>query len=167
VINHSLVTLGRVIAALVEGLSHVPYLDCKLTTLLKSAFAKGDSADGNNCKTTVIVNCRPEDTFGDETLHSLRFGERCRMISTAIKSIASTSFPEALQMLDSSLESMRTRIGIMDRKRQKSLNQQKQYSLPHDDTGAYKTLLNSYEALCVQRSILLGKDAQRDVNKFG
>ena len=34
-INKSLLTLGRVITALVEGQGHVPYRDSKLTRLLR------------------------------------------------------------------------------------------------------------------------------------
>ena len=34
-INESLMVLGKVIGALVERMAHVPYLECKLTTLLK------------------------------------------------------------------------------------------------------------------------------------
>ena len=37
-INSSLMVLGRVIAALTAGQRHVPYLDSKLTTLLRPAF---------------------------------------------------------------------------------------------------------------------------------
>ena len=53
-INYSLLVLGKCIASLVENKSHVPYYESKLTTLLKSAF-------GGNSKTTVVINCRPED----------------------------------------------------------------------------------------------------------
>jgi hypothetical protein len=44
-INSSLMVLGKVIAALVESKPHIPYLESKLTTLLKPAFS-------GNCKTT-------------------------------------------------------------------------------------------------------------------
>merc|ERR1711880_32677 len=59
-INKSLLVLGKVITALVECKSHVPYLESKLTTLLRSAF-------GGNSKTVAIINCRSDDVHGDET----------------------------------------------------------------------------------------------------
>ena len=45
-INSSLLVLGKVISALVKSHSHVPYLESKLTTLLKAAF-------GGNARTMV------------------------------------------------------------------------------------------------------------------
>ena len=59
-INSSLMTLGNVIGALVKGKSHVPYLESKLTQLLKGAF-------GGNSKTSVIVTASMDDTNGAET----------------------------------------------------------------------------------------------------
>ena len=44
-INSSLLVLGKVIAALVESDHHVPYLESKLTTMLRKAF-------GGNSRTT-------------------------------------------------------------------------------------------------------------------
>ena len=60
-INSSLLVLGKCIAALVEESSHVPYYESKLTMLVKGAF-------GGNSRTTVLVNCRGDDAYGDETL---------------------------------------------------------------------------------------------------
>jgi len=90
-----LLVLGKCIAALVEGKSHVPYLESKLTTLLRAAF-------GGNSRTTAIVCARADDKFGDETLQSLRFGERCSMISNKTKTLA-TSAKDTLMALDQAL----------------------------------------------------------------
>ena len=58
----------QVIGALVEEKGHVPYMESKLTMLLKSAF-------GGSSRTFAVVTVRPEEEFGDETVHALRFGE--------------------------------------------------------------------------------------------
>ena len=47
-INASLSVLGKCITALTEGRRHVPYLESKLTTLLRPAL-------GGNSRTTVVV----------------------------------------------------------------------------------------------------------------
>ena len=57
--------MGKVIAALVEGKSHVPYLETKLTTLLKGAL-------GGASRTTALICCRQDDAQADETLQALR-----------------------------------------------------------------------------------------------
>ena len=105
-INSSLLVLGKVISALVEGKSHIPYLESKLTTLLRNAF-------GGNCRTNVIVHCRPDDIHADETLQSLRFSERCSMIlnetKTAAKSVEATlqAFDEVLQRMEKQLHTLK------------------------------------------------------------
>ena len=51
-INKSLLTLGRVITALVEGQGHVPYRDSKLTRLLRDSL-------GGKTKTCIIATIAP------------------------------------------------------------------------------------------------------------
>jgi hypothetical protein len=69
-INASLSVLGKCIAALTEGRRHVPYLESKLTTLLRPAL-------GGNSRTTVVVTGSMEDAHAPQTLAALRFGETC------------------------------------------------------------------------------------------
>ena len=68
-INKSLTVLGRVIKALGEGGSHVPFRDSMLTMLLKSSFG------GRSC-TSVVVNVASDACHLDESVCSLRFGSR-------------------------------------------------------------------------------------------
>merc|ERR1719487_3178218 len=70
-INSSLLVLGKVITALVEGKSHVPYYESALTQLLRPAL-------GGNSRTTVVVTCSSDEVHGDQTLHALRFGGNSR-----------------------------------------------------------------------------------------
>lgn len=95
-INESLLVLGKCVAALVQESSHVPYYESKLTLLLKAAF-------GGNSRTTLVVNCRGDDAHGDETLQSLRFGERCGMISNHTVQ-ASASMASAMAAVNAALE---------------------------------------------------------------
>ena len=128
-INSSLLALGRVIAAIVESKNHVPYMESKLTILLRQAF-------GGNCRTTVIVNCHSNDLYGDETMQSLRFGERCSMISNHAKLI-SQSLPKSMRLIENSL--------IACSKQLKSLEERDKTHLV-----AYKKLLGSYNLLLIQ-----------------
>ncbi len=97
----------QVIAALVECRRHVPYLESKLTTMLKGAF-------GGNSRTHAIVNCRPDAEQADETLQSLMFGERCGMISNETKR-AATSVSSALKSLDQAILSVEEQLAALER----------------------------------------------------
>lgn len=112
-INQSLLVLGKVVAALVEARSHVPYLESRLTILLRSAF-------GGNSRTSLIVCCRSDDEHGEETLQSLRFGERCGMISTHIIAKAG-NLSNALEAVDEALNRVSKQLQVLETKGKQNL----------------------------------------------
>ncbi|KAH8071534.1 ATP-dependent microtubule motor [Aureococcus anophagefferens] len=75
-INQSLLSLGRVIAALVSGgdSKYVPYRDSKLTRLLQDSL-------GGRAKTTLIATVSPGRDASDETLSTLQYALRARSIT--------------------------------------------------------------------------------------
>jgi kinesin family protein 11 len=54
-INQSLLTLGRVITALVDHTGHVPYRDSKLTRLLQDSL-------GGHTKTCIVATISPSSS---------------------------------------------------------------------------------------------------------
>ncbi|XP_039042177.1 LOW QUALITY PROTEIN: kinesin-like protein KIN-5C [Hibiscus syriacus] len=72
-INKSLLTLGRVITALVEHLGHIPYRDSKLTRLLRDSL-------GGRTKTCIIATVSPAVHCLDETLSTLDYAHRAKNI---------------------------------------------------------------------------------------
>lgn len=116
-INSSLLILGKVINSLVESKRHVPFYECKLTTLLKNAFT--------NSLTSVMINCR--HSFGDETLSSLRFGERCAQVSNNLL-VAATDATSALETLDDSIKRIQTQLDTMKEKNLTEMNAFKKVS---------------------------------------
>ena len=72
-INKSLLTLGRVISALVERQSHIPYRDSKLTRLLRDSL-------GGKTKTCIIATIAPTALCLDETLNTLDYAQRAKSI---------------------------------------------------------------------------------------
>ncbi|KAL7681113.1 putative kinesin-like protein [Plasmopara halstedii] len=72
-INQSLLTLGRVITALVDNLPHVPYRDSKLTRLLQESL-------GGRAKTTIIATVAPCADSLDESLSTLEYAFRAKNI---------------------------------------------------------------------------------------
>ena len=72
-INKSLLTLGRVITALVEGQGHVPYRDSKLTRLLRDSL-------GGRTKTCIIATIAPTVQCQEETMSTLDYAHRAKNI---------------------------------------------------------------------------------------
>ncbi|KAL8170416.1 hypothetical protein V2J09_022220 [Rumex salicifolius] len=76
-INKSLSTLGHVIMVLVDVANgktrHVPYRDSKLTFLLQDSL-------GGNSKTIIIANISPSTSCAAETLNTLKFAQRAKLI---------------------------------------------------------------------------------------
>ncbi|OMO91381.1 hypothetical protein COLO4_18411 [Corchorus olitorius] len=72
-INKSLLTLGRVINALVEHSGHVPYRDSKLTRLLRDSL-------GGKTKTCIIATISPSVHCLEETLSTLDYAHRAKNI---------------------------------------------------------------------------------------
>ncbi|KAL6507969.1 hypothetical protein OROGR_024164 [Orobanche gracilis] len=72
-INKSLLTLGRVINALVEHSVHIPYRDSKLTRLLRDSL-------GGKTKTCIIATISPSAHCLEETLSTLDYASRAKII---------------------------------------------------------------------------------------
>lgn len=72
-INQSLLTLGRVINALVERSPHIPYRESKLTRLLQDSL-------GGRTKTCIIAAVSPAKCNLEETLSTLEYAHRAKNI---------------------------------------------------------------------------------------
>lgn len=72
-INQSLLTLGRVITALVEKTPHIPYRESKLTRLLQESL-------GGRTKTSIIATISPGHKDLEETLSTLDYAHRAKNI---------------------------------------------------------------------------------------
>jgi kinesin family protein 18/19 len=76
-INRSLLALGNCITALVQSKgTFVPYRDSKLTRLLKDSL-------GGSCRTVMLVCISPSAKSFEETVNSLKYGDRAKRIKVA------------------------------------------------------------------------------------
>lgn len=94
-INKSLSTLGQVINALVEKSAgryrHIHYRDSKLTFLLRDSL-------GGNSKTMLVAALSPADQNFGETLSTLKFAQRAKMIKNqAVKNEDTSGSFDALK----------------------------------------------------------------------
>ncbi len=72
-INRSLLTLGRVINALVDRGTHIPYRESKLTRLLQDSL-------GGRTKTCIIATVSPAKSNLEETISTLDYAFRAKNI---------------------------------------------------------------------------------------
>jgi hypothetical protein len=104
-INQSLSALGNCIVALTkspEKRKHVPYRDSKLTFILRESL-------GGNSKTTLLIACSPHLYNLEETISTLRFGQRAKSIKNQVKINAHRSVTE-LELIITKLQSEVSRL---------------------------------------------------------
>lgn len=78
-INLSLTVLGRVINALTDpNQFSIPYRESTLTRLLSDSL-------GGNSKTCLIITASPHPSNDQETISTMRFGERARIVKNKAK----------------------------------------------------------------------------------
>ena len=111
-INKSLLTLGRVINALVDKSSHIPYRESKLTRLLQDSL-------GGRTKTCIIVTVSPAKSNLEETISTLDYAFRAKNIrnkpqvnSMISKKTLLKEFTAEIEKLKGELIATRQRNGV-------------------------------------------------------
>jgi kinesin family protein 5 len=93
-INQSLSALGNCISALTKSKkAHVPYRDSKLTHILRESL-------GGNCKTTLLIACSPHRFNMEETITTLKFGQRAKAIKNPVTQNKQRSVEELNRIID-------------------------------------------------------------------
>lgn len=111
-INKSLLTLGRVINALVDRSAHIPYRESKLTRLLQDSL-------GGRTKTCIIATVSPAKSNIEETLSTLEYAFRAKDIrnkpqlnALINKKMLLRDFSSEIERLKSELIATRQRNGV-------------------------------------------------------
>jgi kinesin family member 11 len=111
-INKSLLTLGRVINALVDKSQHIPYRESKLTRLLQDSL-------GGRTKTCIIATVSPAKSNLEETISTLDYAFRAKNIrnkpqvnSMVSKKTLLREFTAEIEKLKSELIATRQRNGV-------------------------------------------------------
>ncbi|KAK3693508.1 putative kinesin-related protein bimC [Podospora appendiculata] len=111
-INKSLLTLGRVINALVDRGSHIPYRESKLTRLLQDSL-------GGRTKTCIIATISPAKVNLEETISTLDYAFRAKNIrnkpqmnALINKKTLLREFTAEIEKLKSELIATRQRNGV-------------------------------------------------------
>lgn len=111
-INKSLLTLGRVINALVEHAQHIPYRESKLTRILQDSL-------GGRTKTCIIAAISPAKVSLDETISTLEYATRAKSIKNTpqinqsiSKDSRLTEYIQEIEKLKKELKASHTKQGI-------------------------------------------------------
>ncbi|KAK4442471.1 kinesin-like protein bimC, partial [Podospora aff. communis PSN243] len=111
-INKSLLTLGRVINALVDRSAHIPYRESKLTRLLQDSL-------GGRTKTCIIATVSPAKSNLEETISTLDYAFRAKNIrnkpqlnALMNKKTLLREFTSEIERLKSELIATRQRNGV-------------------------------------------------------
>ena len=111
-INQSLLTLGRVITALVDHHGHIPYRDSKLTRLLQESL-------GGKAKTCIIATLSPSQSAVEETLSTLDYAYRAKSIKNQptvnqklTKKVIMKEYLEQVELLKVQLMQSREKNGV-------------------------------------------------------
>jgi len=93
-INQSLSALGNCIYALGQKKrGHIPYRDSKLTHILRESL-------GGNCKTTLLITCSPHKLNIEETISTLKFGQRAKKLKNEISQNKEKTVEELTKIID-------------------------------------------------------------------
>ncbi|KAG6451340.1 hypothetical protein O3G_MSEX007091 [Manduca sexta] len=111
-INQSLLTLGRVITALVERHPHVPYRESKLTRILQESL-------GGRTKTSIIATISPGHKDLEETMSTLEYAHRAKNIQNKpevnqkmTKKAILKEYAEEIDRLKRDLQAARDKNGV-------------------------------------------------------
>ncbi|XP_045504127.1 kinesin-like protein Klp61F [Colias croceus] len=111
-INQSLLTLGRVITALVERHPHIPYRESKLTRILQESL-------GGRTKTSIIATISPGHKDLEETMSTLEYANRAKNIQNKpevnqkmTKKAMLKEFVEEIDRLKRDLQAARDKNGV-------------------------------------------------------
>ncbi|KAL8165523.1 UNVERIFIED_CONTAM: Kinesin-like protein KIF15-A, partial [Gekko kuhli] len=107
-INRSLSCLGKVITALVDvgngKQRHISYRDSKLTFLLRDSL-------GGNAKTCIIANVHPGSRCFGETLSTLNFAQRAKLIKN--KAVINEDTQGNVKQLQSELKKLKEQLALL------------------------------------------------------
>lgn len=111
-INKSLLTLGRVINALVDHSQHIPYRESKLTRLLQDSL-------GGKTKTCIIATISPAKISMEETVSTLEYATRAKSIKNTpqvnqsmSKDICINAYVEEIERIKQELKASRQKEGV-------------------------------------------------------
>ncbi|KJP89619.1 hypothetical protein AK88_00577 [Plasmodium fragile] len=143
-INQSLLTLGRVINALIENSSYVPYRDSKLTRLLQDSL-------GGKTKTFIVATISPSSLCIDETLSTLDYVFRAKNIKNRPEINVKTTKQLKIKDLNNEIEKLKNALNLSREKRGVYLDNE-EYNNIQNSLKKNKEILLQKEKILFEKS---------------
>lgn len=146
-INLGLLSLKKCIEALNNKSNYVPYQDSKLTMLLSEGI-------GGNSKTSILICSNMDPTHVNETVSTLRFGEKCALVETSTRNNA-TMLAGVLANIDKQIAELEAK--ILANERWESREETRKDELAEE--GTYEAATGAMETKRV--FVLVGAEEER------
>ncbi|GAW80648.1 kinesin-5 [Plasmodium gonderi] len=143
-INQSLLTLGRVINALIENSSYIPYRDSKLTRLLQDSL-------GGKTKTFIVATISPSSLCIDETLSTLDYVFRAKNIKNRPEINVKTTKQLKIKDLNNEIEKLKNALNLSREKRGVYLDNE-EYNNIQNSLKKNKEILLQKEKILFEKS---------------
>ncbi|CAD2221041.1 kinesin [Angomonas deanei] len=120
-INLSLTLLGNVIHRLTDGsFGYIPYRDSKLTRVLQESL-------GGNSITTLLCHCNPDMVHREETLSTLRFAQRAKLVKNkprVNRELTNGELKEQLAVAHQRIEVLEQKIQVIHTKAARTIQEE-------------------------------------------
>jgi len=167
-INKTLLTLGSVINALSTGSKFIPFRDSDLTYLLKDSL-------GGNTKTNLIICCSPHIWNVNETVSTLKFGTRCKLIKNKVKKNMELSRQELMNLvkeLRAEIRALQQKLasGVIEAPATSTIDSEGLKSLKEElqrlkeDNKKSEATVEEYKKQCATLQRQLGKETNERLN---
>lgn len=143
-INKSLTVLGQVINSLVDGNSHVPFRDSKLTFLLRDSL-------GGNSKTVLIATISPIEASLAESMSTLKFAQRVKSIKT--RAVVNEDTSGSISALQREIAQLRSK--LMDFEASKVISTTTNVMMEVDDLPSSEASLTKEEVFQKEVNVML------------
>ena len=154
-INQSLLTLGRVITALVDHHGHIPYRDSKLTRLLQESL-------GGKAKTCIIATLSPAAAAVEESLSTLDYAFRARNIKNAPQLNQRMTKKVVLKEYCAEIETLRAQLQLTREKNGIYVDHNEFYAMESRISSQEAQLLDCESALSAAQKEVKAVRSERD-----
>lgn len=138
-----------------KAISHIPYRNSLLTSMLRDSL-------GGNCQSCFILTISPERSNFEETVSTLRFGQRCGEVKLQISANTMVGLPDQLKELSVKIKGLEKQLHAVESQKLQLLEDLELEKSKRRLACEPRTLSNDEKLeckVCVQNLLAAAKDA--------